>query len=160
MNNIKLPIAKHIKAEREERGWSIEQLAEKSRIHPMTLQKIELGYTQNPNLSTLYYIARAFGTTVGNLEVGKCEQVQSKSNYPFSIIGNQLKQLREEANITGTEMGRCIGKTKQHVYRYERGIGDMRYLDVKGMLENTWFTIDDLLSPLYNYYTPSKYSCA
>jgi len=60
------------------RGWKIEDLAEKSGLSEDTVKNIWHGRTKNPQVSTVYLIAEAFGLTL-NCFLGKCTHtVQEK----------------------------------------------------------------------------------
>lgn len=42
------------------------------------------------------------------------------------IVGNRIKTLRKQQNITAAELGQAIGKDRATVYRYENGdIGEL-----------------------------------
>ncbi len=59
-------LARRVRDLREERGWTIEQAAEKYLVEPAHVRRIEAG-DANPSLGVLVSLARAFGVSVGQL---------------------------------------------------------------------------------------------
>jgi ribosome-binding protein aMBF1 (putative translation factor) len=53
-----------LRAERERRGWSLTDLAERSGLERSAISKLETGKVLNPNLSTLRRYAAALGKTL------------------------------------------------------------------------------------------------
>ena len=71
-------LAKRIKALREERLWTQEQLAERAAIQRSYLGDLELG-RRNPSVRTLVKVANAFGVAVSALlEGGQKERAARK----------------------------------------------------------------------------------
>jgi D-alanyl-D-alanine-carboxypeptidase/D-alanyl-D-alanine-endopeptidase len=64
MLNAKLAV--NVKHRRQENGWSLEMLAEKSDLSVRTVKKIERG-DSNPTLKTLEGLAAAFSSPVEDL---------------------------------------------------------------------------------------------
>jgi transcriptional regulator with XRE-family HTH domain len=62
-------LAERIKALREARGWTQEQLAERAAIQRSYLGDLELG-RRNPSVRTLVKVANAFGIVVSELLEG------------------------------------------------------------------------------------------
>jgi len=62
-------LAERIKALRDARGWTQEQLAERAAIQRSYLGDLELG-RRNPSVRTLVKVANAFGIAVAELLEG------------------------------------------------------------------------------------------
>jgi len=60
-------IGKKIKQLRKERGWTQEQLANRSGLHRVSVAQIEVGIRKDPDLSSRKKIAKAFGMEVVDL---------------------------------------------------------------------------------------------
>ena len=143
-------LSQTIKFERQNRGWSIETLAEISGLHPQTILHLENGTTTDPNLYTIYAIANAFGTTVGWLTVGTIKQTTvTNSPYIYKRLGHQIKFLRRSLGLSQRQFGEKIGKTKNQISNYEHGYTDIRYITALKMVEDTGYDIDILLDFLY-----------
>ncbi len=50
-----------IKRERESLGWSVDELAERSKVDPIVLGKLESCLSVNPTIATLFRIVGALG---------------------------------------------------------------------------------------------------
>jgi transcriptional regulator with XRE-family HTH domain len=59
-------LAKRARLLRHERGWTIEEAAERFDVQPAMVRRIETG-TSNPSLAVLVSVARAFGLSVSQL---------------------------------------------------------------------------------------------
>jgi transcriptional regulator with XRE-family HTH domain len=55
-------LGRRVRSEREARGWTLEQAAEKFAVEPAHVRRLEAA-TANPTLSVLVSVARALGTT-------------------------------------------------------------------------------------------------
>ncbi|MCB9789493.1 helix-turn-helix transcriptional regulator [Candidatus Nomurabacteria bacterium] len=60
-------LAKNIKTLRIEKGWTQEELAEKSGVTYTTIIKLEQGVVDNPTLKTLESLAMVFSVTLDDL---------------------------------------------------------------------------------------------
>lgn len=143
-------LSQTIKYERQERGWSVEKLADIAGLHPQTVLHLENGTTTDPNLYTIYAIAKAFDTTVGWLAVGCMVEIIHKSvPYDYQHLGKQIKFLRRLLGLSQRQFGEKIGKTKNQISNYEHGYTDIRYLTALKMVDGTMYDIDLLLDFLY-----------
>lgn len=80
-----------IRIERKKRGLTIEQLARKSGISPLTLQRMETGKT-NPSISVFYQIARVLGKSFSSFfEEPNRRFVHLKSEDQQLILSPSLK---------------------------------------------------------------------
>jgi len=66
VNDIEARLANRIKAEREARGWSLGDLAERSGVSKAMISKIERGES-SPTATLLGHLSGAFGITVSTL---------------------------------------------------------------------------------------------
>ena len=143
-------LSQTIKYERQARFMSIEKLAELSGLHRQTILHIENGTTTDPNLYTIYAIAKAFGTSVGWLSVGEDVQVEfSNKPYDYQHLGQQISFLRRSLGLSQRQFGEKIGKNKNQISNYEHGYTDIRYITALKMVDGTQYDIDLLLIFLY-----------
>ena len=143
-------VSKTIRYERLKRKWTVEKLADITGLHPLTIQNIESGKTTDPNLYTIYTIAKAFGTTVGWLSVGTTVQtIFTKTPYDYYILGDRIANLRHSLGLSQRQFGEKIGKSKTQVSNYEHGYTDIKYITALKMTDNTPYDIDFLLNFLY-----------
>lgn len=63
-------LAKNIKSLRTEKGWTQEELAEKSGVTYTTIIKLEQGVVDNPTLKTLESLAKVFQIDIDKLIFG------------------------------------------------------------------------------------------
>ena len=64
-------IGRKIRNRRDELGWTLEYLAEKSELSSRALEDIELGKTVDPHFSTIVKIANALGMDLETLNIHK-----------------------------------------------------------------------------------------
>jgi transcriptional regulator with XRE-family HTH domain len=64
-------LADRIQSLRTERGWTQNQLAEKADLPNSTLTDLEYGVANDPKLSTLLKLSKAFGIGLDELVFGK-----------------------------------------------------------------------------------------
>ena len=148
-NRLRL-LTQTIKFERQNRGWSVETLAEISALHPQTILHLENGTTTDPNLYTIYAIAKAFGTSVGWLTVGSVKYTTfTNAQYDYNRLGQQISFLRRSLGLSQRQFGEKIGKTKNQISNYEHGYTDIRYITALKMVDGTQYDIDLLLDFLY-----------
>jgi transcriptional regulator with XRE-family HTH domain len=69
-------LAGRIKALRDEKGWSQEQLAERAAMQRSYLADLELG-RRNPSVRTLVKVANAFGIHIADLFDGQAKRLRS-----------------------------------------------------------------------------------
>lgn len=76
-----------IKAKKDERGWSNQQLAEAANLPPDTVNKILSGVTRNPNTDTLMRLAQALDCSLGDLvgELPSC--TRQESGHESAMLG-------------------------------------------------------------------------
>ena len=64
--DIRRRVGRNIKAVREEKGWSQEELAERAQLHRTYVSGVERG-VRNPTLTVLERFAGALKVTIGSL---------------------------------------------------------------------------------------------
>lgn len=64
-------VHKTLKQAREDKGWTQQQLAERSGIEQQVISKIELGKTDDPQNSTAKALEQALGLKRGTLVFGE-----------------------------------------------------------------------------------------
>ena len=127
-----------------------ETLDNRLRLVTQTILHLENGTTTDPNLYTIYAIAKAFGTSVGWLSVGVDVQIRfTKTPYDYKRLGQQIKFLRRSLGLSQRQFGEKIGKNKNQISNYEHGYTDIRYITALKMVEDTAYDIDILLDFLY-----------
>jgi transcriptional regulator with XRE-family HTH domain len=67
-------IGERVKQERERRGWSQEELAQRAALGQSYISKLELNRSSNPTKDALERLARAFSITVDELLHGGDQQ--------------------------------------------------------------------------------------
>jgi len=92
VNDIESRLANRIKAEREVRGWSLGDLAERSGVSKAMISKIERGES-SPTATLLGHLSGAFGLTVSTL-LARAEGTMSR-----------LVRAREQAVWQDAETG-------------------------------------------------------
>jgi transcriptional regulator with XRE-family HTH domain len=60
-------LGRHIRRIREQRGWTLEELAERMGVSANTVRRIERGQSQRPHVHTLSRLANAFGVALEHL---------------------------------------------------------------------------------------------
>ncbi len=63
---VAVQLGHQVRRLRKERGWTIEEAAERFAVEPAHVRRVEAGRT-NPSLATLVSIARGLGTDVTSL---------------------------------------------------------------------------------------------
>ena len=64
--DIRKKFGKHLRALREERGWSQEEFADRAGLHRTYVSAVERG-VRNPTLSVLERLAKALGVSMAEL---------------------------------------------------------------------------------------------
>lgn len=64
--HVALQLGRRVRELRQDRGWTVEEAAERFGIEPAHVRRIEAGRT-NPSLATLVSIARALSTELADL---------------------------------------------------------------------------------------------
>jgi len=103
---IGLSLGHRIHAMRESRDWTLEHLAEQTRLSKAYLSRLEAGDRQ-PSLATLGEIARVFGVSIGALfehpdDSAQCVVIRGGSTSPQSVNGltfNTLSSTTKPFNI-------------------------------------------------------------
>ncbi|MGF3025603.1 helix-turn-helix domain-containing protein [Methylobacterium aquaticum] len=67
VETIAATIAKRTREMREERGWSLQTLADRATLAKSHVWNLESGRTTNPSLGTIVAIATALGVSLDNL---------------------------------------------------------------------------------------------
>jgi transcriptional regulator with XRE-family HTH domain len=65
-NELSARLGKRVRALRKQKGWSLEELAERAGMHVTYLSSVERGY-RNPTLNVLAAIASALDVTLSSL---------------------------------------------------------------------------------------------
>lgn len=60
-------------------------------------------------------------------------------------IGEQIKELREDRDLTQTDIARVLGTTQQQIYKYEKGIQEMTIGRLKTLCEFYGVSADYIL---------------
>jgi transcriptional regulator with XRE-family HTH domain len=74
VNAVAASIAKHVRALRQARSWSLDELANRSGVSKGMVVQIE-GARTNPSIGTLCRLAEAFGVSIGRLVEASAEPV-------------------------------------------------------------------------------------
>ena len=84
-----------LKAEREKKGWSLDDLAKRSKIHRQSIHRIEMGRLKHNRETVIEKLARALGITedtLTNAEIPK--HAESAANYVDELFSSSQINLR------------------------------------------------------------------
>lgn len=117
-----MPIGQQIKRRREEQGLSLTDLARLAGISKGYLSEMENNPSARPSAATLFKIASALGTSVGEL-LGKSGPDSQSVNLD---VPESLREFAEEANLPDADIRMLAG------IRYRgkppKTVGDWRYI--------------------------------
>lgn len=100
-----MPMGQEIKRRREEQGLSLTDLARLAGVSKGYLSEIENNPSARPSAATLFKIASALGTSVGEL-LGK----GGSDTQPVNLdIPESLREFAEEANLPDAEIRMLAG---------------------------------------------------
>lgn len=86
-------VGKWVKTERERRGWSQTELAQRASIVQSYLSRLEGSDRTKPSPDVLQRLANAFGVTVN--EMLQLEEISEKTNDLASVVGEITDILRD-----------------------------------------------------------------
>ncbi len=104
----------HIRALREERSYTLQDLAKRANLSLSYLSEIERG-TKRPSPKTVDKLAAA-------LEVPKTQFIKGDVSDTSLSIGNKIHLLREEKDLSLNELSRRVDITVAYLSDIERGI--------------------------------------
>ncbi len=95
-------------------GWSLDELAQKSRVSKAYLSQLENGASDNPSADILYRIATNLGTSIADLlgkgiipeEPNSIPENLRKAAIQFNINENYIKRLASTALRSKNKKGR------------------------------------------------------
>jgi transcriptional regulator with XRE-family HTH domain len=100
-----MPVGQEIRRRREEQGLSLTDLARLAGVSKGYLSEIESNSAARPSAATLFKIASALGTSVGEL-LGK----SGPDSQPVNLdIPESLRQFAEEAKLPDAEVRMLAG---------------------------------------------------
>jgi len=100
-----MPVGREIRRRREEQGLSLTDLARLAGVSKGYLSEIESNSAARPSAATLFKIASALGTSVGEL-LGK----SGPDSQPVNLdIPESLRQFAEEAKLPDAEVRMLAG---------------------------------------------------
>ncbi len=98
---------------REERGWSQEELAERSGISVRTIRNLELGWVQNPRRSSVDRLAGALGVEREHDDrlAAAAEQVRWRGPQPppAAVVGSYRDQERLMKTVRASRLTTFFG---------------------------------------------------
>jgi transcriptional regulator with XRE-family HTH domain len=101
MQNTRKQIGQKIRELRKARGWTQEQLAEKSGLHPTYIGGVERG-DRNPTISAYYKISEVFDISLANLFKLNKHKLEENFNAPADdIMLAILKGFRAQVDVKG-----------------------------------------------------------
>ncbi len=98
---------------REERGYSLQDFAGRASISVSYLSEIERGF-KKPSLKTLERIAQA-------LNISKTQLVEIDGQEDRLALGERVRLIREDKNISLTELARIVDISVSYLSEIERG---------------------------------------
>ena len=101
MSVTRKQIGQKIRDLRKARGWTQENLAEKTGLHPTYIGGIERG-DRNPTVDSLYKISESFGISIASLLTLKKHELEEIFNAPADdIMLAILKGFRAQVDVKG-----------------------------------------------------------
>ncbi|WP_406676491.1 helix-turn-helix domain-containing protein [Moorella sp. ACPs] len=107
-----MTIGERLKKLREERGISLEELADRLDIAPDCMAEVEKG-TRRLSMATLAEVAGIFGVDISYF-------TEENGNKDKNTVGARLRRLREQKGITLSELSRRSGVSLAHISEIER----------------------------------------
>ncbi|MBO8129681.1 MAG: helix-turn-helix transcriptional regulator [Peptococcaceae bacterium] len=103
-----------IRALREERGYTLQELAKKASLSLSYLSEIERG-SKHPSLKTIEKLAKA-------LHIPKNQLLDAGSNDNNLSIGHKIRLIRNEKNLSLQELAQRVGISLSYLSEIERGL--------------------------------------
>ncbi|MBC7343689.1 MAG: helix-turn-helix transcriptional regulator [Clostridia bacterium] len=110
-----MAVGERLRKLREERGMSLEELADRLDIPPDCMAEIERG-TRHLSASTLAEVASLLGVETDYFTKKDADAEQD-------ALGAKLRQLRQQKGITLSQLSRQSGVSLAHISEIERGRG-------------------------------------
>lgn len=90
---------------RKSRGWTIEELSNRSGVPVSTIKKISAGITKRPNIETVKSIVHAMGYTLDDLDDGAetTEKASPNTNVSEEAVLNDATEMYEIVNKFAVE---------------------------------------------------------
>lgn len=107
-----MTIGERLKKLREERGISLEELADRLDIAPDCMAEVEKG-TRRLSMATLTEVASIFDVDISYF-------TEENGNKDKNTVGARLRRLREQKGITLSELSRRSGVSLAHISEIER----------------------------------------
>lgn len=107
-----MTIGERLKKLREERGISLEELADRLDIAPDCMAEVEKG-TRRLSMATLTEVAGIFDVDISYF-------TEENGNKDKNTVGARLRRLREQKGITLSELSRRSGVSLAHISEIER----------------------------------------
>jgi len=102
-----------IRAFREERGYTLQELAKRAKLSLSYLSEIERG-SKRPSLKTIDKLAAA-------LNVAKTQFIEGDLTDTGLSLGDKIRMLRSEKNLSLQELARKAGISLSYLSEIERG---------------------------------------
>lgn len=117
-------LGKKIKQLRKSKNLSLRELAKLAHISHSFIADIEAGRS-NPSLNTLKSLAKALNVSLSKLlennpEVENIRKISSNNKRKYDI-GDRIKTLRKQKQITQEELAKILGFGKSAISLYESG---------------------------------------
>ena len=111
------PFGRELRRLREQRGLTLQQLADRSACQRRAILSYELGRTHPPQPPIAAALARALGVPREQLE----RLVPPPPPPPPTPFARELRQLREQRGLTQQELATRIGRLRESISSYECG---------------------------------------
>jgi len=89
---------------RQGKGWTLNDLAEKSGLSKAYLSDLENGLAGKPNIQYVFAVAQSFGTTLDRLLQGAAPPVRIPQSHPTADLPPGLAELKSEMNLSDEEV--------------------------------------------------------
>jgi transcriptional regulator with XRE-family HTH domain len=132
-----LRIATNVRALRERRGMTREQLASKTDVDPQLIKRIEAGRA-NPAIVVLSRLASALMMSVSLIFASDLSATGSNAAaapsaaaaFDPEVVGETLVSLRHQRNLSRRALARIVNLRSGTLRRYETGQSDARVLEL------------------------------
>lgn len=108
-----MKVGKWLRKQREELGFSQQEISEMSTVTRAKLSKIELGRIVQPREGTLRLLCEALYIPY--------EQLLAETTFPSADLGRKLRYLRQKMGITQRQLSKMCESSYSAIQKIEQG---------------------------------------
>ena len=150
-DNLLESIGANLRAARETRGVTREQLAERAEVDPQMIKRIEHGRA-NPALVVLSRLASALTISVSmmlgsNMAAEPLLPPPTAESEPFEseTVGDTIASLRKDRHLSRRALARLVDVRNVTLTRYESASVDARILAIEPIAQALGITTDEFI---------------